>query len=77
MKEIFVIKKLSIYNFENHPLKAYRYDPIYFVDTEEEAKNIVERAGEVNRDSCWAFDDNMPVCKYYKLEKRAEVLKVV
>ena len=77
MKEVFVIEKLSIYSGENHPLKAYKYYPIYFVSTEEEAENIVERAGEVDRNSCWAFDDNMPVCKYYKLRKRVEVLKII
>ena len=76
MKEVFIIEKLSIFSGENHPLKAYRYDPIYFVSTEEEAKNIVEKAGVVDRNSCWAFDDSMPVCKYYKLEKRVEILKV-
>ena len=70
MEEIFVVEKLSIYNLENHPLKAYKYEPIYFVETKEEAEDIVEKAGTVDRRDCWAFDDNMPVCKYYKLKRK-------
>jgi len=70
MEEVFIIEKLSIYNLENHPLKAYKYEPIYFVETKEEAEDIVEKAGTVDRRECWAFDYDMPVCKYYKLKRK-------
>ena len=70
MKEIFVVEKISIYNTENNPLMAYRYEPVYFVESLEQAEDIVKKAGKVDRRECWAFDDDMPVYRYYKLRIR-------
>ena len=32
--------------------------------------SIIEKAGTVDRRDCWAFDYDMPLCKYYKLKKK-------
>lgn len=66
---MFIIEKLWIDNFENHPSGAIGYSIFSYVDTEDEAKSIVKKGGTVSKTKCWAMLNDMPLYKYKKINK--------
>jgi hypothetical protein len=54
MKNIYLIEKIWIDDLENH--NAYGYDVVGFVETEKEAKEIVDQGGRTKKGDCWQIN---------------------
>lgn len=69
MTEIFLIQQIWIDPMENEVCGAVGYAPIGWVNTEKEAKDIVNKGKTYTKSDCWAIRRPMPEFIYKKLVK--------
>lgn len=70
MNTIYLINKIWFDNLENDPSQACGYNPIGYVETLEEAKQIFESGKRFGRKDCWALstENNTPEFNYTPIE---------
>lgn len=70
---MYIIEKLWTDSMENSISAALGYSIVGYVNTEEEAKKVVEEGGIVKKE-CWAMNGDMPLLKYKKIEKYESII---
>lgn len=69
---VFIIERVWFDGDENDASRAMGYEPIGYVDTEREAKSIVEAAGIASIDKSWVLKltrKPAPKKRYFALER--------
>lgn len=69
---IFLIEEIWIDNLENRD--AYGYSSSGFVQTLEQAENMVFSGGKCNKDECWAFSYEKEMPTRYRYKELMEIV---
>jgi hypothetical protein len=64
---IYLILELWTCNLENDVAAAVGYEPLGYVNTEDEAKRVVANMGVEPKSTCWALRGDTPRGKYKAL----------
>ncbi len=57
MNEIYLIFELILDSSENESSRALTYEPVGFVETQEEAQQIIDESPMYSKKDCWAIMD--------------------
>ncbi len=68
-EKVYLIKKAWASPLENEISAAFWYEPIGFVETEEEAQKIHEESRTLDRSFCWAVSGSPKEYIYTELDK--------
>lgn len=71
METIYLINKIWFDSMENDPGRAVGYNPVGYVETEEEAKSIFASGKLYGRKDCWALSEanNTPEFTYTPIHR--------